>query len=500
VPIPDYNITAMRILLTGANGYIGKRLLPVLIEAQHDVVCLVRDPRRFELPDSMKGKVEVVKGDLLKPDSLQSLPRDIDAAYYLVHSMGSGKTDFVDAEQTSAANFVNYLNNTSARQLIYLSGIANDEKLSKHLASRRHVEDVLAEARAGLTVLRAAIIIGSGSASFEIIRDLVEKLPVMVTPKWLNSRCQPIAIRDVVFYLTAVLGRTDCYNRRFEIGGPDVLTYKQMLLQLAATRHLKRRIFTLPVLTPKLSSYWLYFVTSTSYSLARSLVESLRNDAIVKDTTIQELIPHKCLNYESALNLAFTKIEQNMVVSSWKDALVSGNMTLNFMDFVQIPANGVLTDRQKIRFDRDPEAVMDNILRIGGDRGWYKTDFLWEIRGLLDKMVGGVGLQRGRRHAIDVQAGDSIDFWRVLAADRKGQRLLLYAEMKLPGEAWLQFRICREPDGNYLEQLAAFRPDGLAGRLYWYAMLPFHFIIFKGMAVNIIHYGELKNEHVSASS
>ncbi|WP_299988591.1 SDR family oxidoreductase [uncultured Pontibacter sp.] len=480
----------MKILLTGANGYIGKRLLPVLIEAQHEVVCLVRDPRRFEVADSLKEKVQVAKGDLLQPESLQDLPRDIDAAYYLVHSMGSGSADFEEAERASATNFIQYLNSTSARQLIYLSGIANDVHLSRHLSSRRQVEDVLAQGKASLTVLRAAIIIGSGSASFEIIRDLVEKLPVMITPRWLNSRCQPIAIRDVMFYLTAVLGREDCYGRRFEIGGPDVLTYKQMLLQLAKVRNLKRRIYTLPVLTPKLSSYWLYFVTSTNYALARSLVESLRNDAVVKDSSIQQLIPHKCLSYESALNLAFTKMEQNMVVSSWKDALVSGTIQLNFMDFVQIPEHGVLTDRQRMRFDRAPEEVMDNILRIGGERGWYKTDFLWEIRGLLDKMVGGVGLQRGRRHPIDVKSGDSIDFWRVLAVDRKAERMLLYAEMKLPGEAWLQFRICREADGNYLEQLAAFRPDGLAGRLYWYAMLPFHFVIFKGMAHNIIHYRE----------
>ncbi|MHC2990232.1 epimerase, partial [Pontibacter sp. HJ8] len=475
----------MKILLTGANGYIGKRLLPVLVEHKHEVVCLVRDPRRFVVADSLKEKVQVVKGDLLKPDTLEGLPKDIDAAYYLVHSMGAGNVDFMEAEHASAVHFVAYLNRTTARQIVYLSGIANDAQLSRHLASRLQVEDVLDRAKASLTVLRAAIIIGSGSASFEIIRDLVEKLPVMITPRWLYSRCQPIAIRDVVFYLTEVLDRPDCYGRRFEIGGPDVLTYKQMLEQLARFRNLKRRIYTLPILTPKLSSYWLYFVTSTSYFLARSLVESLRNDALVKDTTLQELIPHKCLSYESAVNLAFTKMEQNLVVSSWKDALVSGTILPDFMDFVQIPEHGVLTDRQKARFDRDPEEVMNNILSIGGERGWYKTDFLWQLRGLLDKMVGGVGLQRGRRHAKDVIAGDTIDFWRVLAADRKGKRLLLYAEMKLPGEAWLQFKICTEADENYLEQLAVFRPDGLAGRLYWYSMLPFHFIIFKGMLRNI---------------
>jgi uncharacterized protein YbjT (DUF2867 family) len=480
----------MKILLTGANGYIGKRLLPVLVEEQHEVVCLVRDPRRFEVADSLREKVQVVKGDLLNPETLHALPKDIDAAYYLAHSMGSRSGDFVQQEQTAAANFVDYLDGTTARQVVYLSGLSSDAGLSRHLASRKEVEDVLDRAKAALTVLRAAIIIGSGSASFEIIRDLVEKLPVMITPSWLHSRCQPIGIRDVVFYLTAVLGRQDCYGQRFEIGGPDVLTYKQMLLTLARLRHLRRFIYTLPVLTPRLSSYWLYFVTSTNYTLARSLVESLRNDAIVKDTAIQGIIPHQCLHYEEAVNLAFTKIEQNLVVSSWKDSLVSGILHLNFMDFVQIPEHGVLTDRQTAIFDRNPEEVMDNILSIGGERGWYKTDYLWQIRGLLDKLVGGVGLQRGRRHPKDVKAGDTIDFWRVLIADRKTRRLLLYAEMKLPGEAWLQFRINSEPGGYRLEQLAAFRPEGLSGRLYWYSMLPFHFVIFRGMIRNIIRYNE----------
>lgn len=478
----------MKILLTGANGYIGKRLLPILVEQQHEVVCMVRDPRRFDVPETLKEKVTVVKGDLLKPEGLAQLPKDIEVAYYLVHSMGSSRDDFSEAEKKAAENFVAYLNTSTTTQTIYLSGISNDKRLSKHLASRRFVEDVLAKAKAKLTVLRAAIIIGSGSASFEIIRDLVEKLPVMVTPKWLNSKCQPIAIRDVLFYLTEVLGRADCLGKRFEIGGPDVLTYREMLLRLAKVRKLKRYIITLPVLTPRLSSYWLYFVTSTNYTLARSLVDSLRNDAYVQDNSIESVIPHQCITYEEAVSLAFSKIEQNSVISSWKDSLVSGTMNLNYMDFIQIPEHGVLTDKQRLRFDRDPAEVLENIWSIGGNRGWYKTDFLWRIRGLMDKMVGGVGLRRGRRSPNDVKAGDTIDFWRVLVADKQNKRLLLYAEMKLPGEAWLQFKICEEPDGNYLEQLAAYRPDGLVGRLYWYAVLPFHFIIFGGMVQNITSY------------
>ncbi|WP_133273507.1 SDR family oxidoreductase [Hymenobacter radiodurans] len=483
----------MKILLTGANGYIGQRLLPLLVEAGHSVVCLVRDARRFTPPERLRTQITVAQGDLLQPTSLQDLPLDIDVAYYLVHSMSGGDQDFVLAERQSAENFTQYINRTSARQVIYLSGIANDRGLSAHLRSRRAVEKVLQKAeKAALTVLRASIIIGSGSASFEIIRDLVEKLPVMITPRWLNSRCQPIGVRDVMFYLTAVLDNPACLGQSFDIGGPDVLTYKQMLLGLAEVRGYRRYILTVPVLTPRLSSLWLFLVTSTTFSLAQSLVDSLRNDTIVATKrSISQVIKHECMGYAEALKLAFTRIEQNEVISSWTDALSSGVMERNYMDFVQIPQNGMLFDRQEMAFTRDPNEVLQNVWSIGGERGWYKVDWLWRVRGLLDKFAGGVGLRRGRRSPTDLRAGDQLDFWRVLVADRPGRRLLLYAEMKLPGEAWLQFRIV--PDeatgGHRLEQLAAFRPRGLAGRLYWYSLVPFHFIIFKGMVENIVHYG-----------
>ena len=482
----------MKILLTGATGYIGQRLLPLLVDAGHEVVCLVRDPRRFELPARLADQVTVAQGDLLKPDSLAELPTDIDAAYYLVHSMSGHDTDFFRAEQQSAHNFTAYLNRTSAKQLIYLSGIANDRALSTHLRSRRAVEKVLKKTTtAQLTVLRASIIIGSGSASFEIIRDLVEKLPVMVTPRWLQSHCQPIGVRDVMFYLTAVLDNPACLGHSFDIGGPDVLSYRQMLLGLARVRGYRRLILTVPVLTPRLSSWWLYLVTSTTFSLAQSLVESLRNDTVADPKrSIAEAVPHTCMSYAEALKLAFQRIEQNEVVSSWSDALSSGVMEKQFMDHIQLPQYGVLRDCQQLRFRRNPEEVRQNIWRIGGERGWYKVDWLWRLRGLLDKLVGGVGLRRGRRSPTDLRTGDPLDFWRVLVADRQGRRLLLYAEMKLPGEAWLQFRILDNDDDTHtLEQLAVFRPRGLAGRLYWYSLVPFHFIIFKGMIENIVHYG-----------
>ncbi|ALW85846.1 epimerase [Hymenobacter sedentarius] len=487
----------MKILLTGATGYIGQRLLPLLATAGHEVVCLVRDPRRFvladALPAALHARVQVASGDLLRPATLATLPTDLDAAYYLVHSMSGHSEDFFNLEQQSAANFVAYLNTTSARQVIYLSGIANDEGLSVHLRSRRAVETVLGKASpAQLTVLRASIIIGSGSASFEIIRDLVEKLPVMITPRWLKSRCQPIGIRDIMFYLMSVLDNPACFGKGFDVGGPDILTYREMLLGLAAERGYKRWIYTVPVLTPRLSSWWLYLVTSTTFSLAQSLVESLRNDTVCDPAkSISAVIPHECMSYRAALALAFQRIEQNEVVSSWSDALSSGTMRKNYMDAIQIPKNGMFFDRQVLPFTRPVSEVLDNIWSIGGERGWYKTDWLWRLRGLMDKAVGGVGLRRGRRSPNQLRPGDPLDFWRVLVADRDGRRLLLYAEMKLPGEAWLQFRILDQPNGGHaVEQLAAFRPLGLAGRLYWYLMLPFHGVIFKGMLENLVHFGE----------
>ena len=486
----------MKILLTGATGYIGQRLLPVLAGAGHELYCLVRDARRFALPDTLpearRAQVRVVEGDLLQPDTLTDLPLDLDAAYYLVHSMSShGSEDFYRLEQASAQHFTTYIDRTTARQVIYLSGIANDHDLSVHLRSRSAVEQVLAQAHtARLTVLRASIIIGSGSASFEIIRDIVEKLPVMVTPRWLNSRCQPLGIRDVIFYLTAVLDNPACLGESFDLGGPDVLTYKQMLLGLAEVRGYRRWIVTIPVLTPRLSSWWLYLVTSTTFSLAQSLVESLKNDTIADPArSIARVVPHVCMGYREALALAFRRIEQNEVVSSWSDAMSSGTLRSDYMNAIQIPKNGMFFDRQRRVFTRPVAEVLDNVWRIGGERGWYKTDWLWRIRGIMDKLVGGVGLRRGRRSPNHLRAGDPLDFWRVLVADRTTKRLLLYAEMKLPGEAWLQFRIVDNPDGSHaLEQLAAYRPHGLLGRLYWYSVLPFHGIIFKGMVQNLIEY------------
>lgn len=479
----------MKILLTGSTGYIGRRLLPALLAEGHEVICLVRDKRRFDWEDFSSAdlsKILVLEGDLSKVSTLERVPVDFDVAYYLVHSMSSSYEDFTRIESESAQNFVSILNRSSAKQIIYLSGIVNDDGLSSHLLSRKNVEDILKTSKVPATVLRAAIIIGSGSASFEIIRDLVEKLPVMIAPRWLKTRCQPIGIRNVIEYLQGVMLKPTTYNQSFDIGGADILTYKEMLLGYAKVRKLKRWIITVPVLSPKLSSLWLYFVTSTSYSLARTLVASMKNEVICEDTRIQNIVPVKILHYQEALQLAFDKISRMHVISSWKDAISQTTMRTNFLDNIKVPEYGILTDKRIIEFEKEKSEVIENIWRIGGQRGWYFGNWLWSIRGILDKMAGGVGLRRGRRSESDLKPGDALDFWRVLVASKTSGHLLLYAEMKLPGEAWLEFRIKESKGKHQLLQTATFQPLGLWGRVYWYLMLPFHGIIFPMMAKRIV--------------
>jgi len=465
----------MKILLTGSTGYIGKRLLPVLVEAGHEVICCVRDRKRFNPSDSVKDKIKVVEVDLLDEASLENIPEDIDGAYYLVHSMSTSK-DYQELEERSAVNFRKRLEMTQVKHVIYLSGIVNEEELSKHLSSRKNVEEELGKGRYHFTTLRAGIIIGSGSASFEIIRDLVEKLPVMITPKWLNTKCQPIGVADVIAFLSKCLFEPKTYDQNFDIGGPDILTYKEMLLEFAAARKLKRRILVVPVMTPKLSSYWLYFVTSTSYKLATSLVNSMKIEVVCRDNRINDMLNVKPLTYRASLERAFNKIESNAILSSWKDSYASSGISFNISEFIEVPTYGCFVDQRKRKVSNRKSSIQ-KIWSIGGKTGWYYGSWLWSIRGFLDKMVGGVGLRRGRTNPTSIQVGDAIDFWRVLYADKKEGRLLLFAEMKLPGEAWLEFKMI---DGE-LQQTATFRPLGLMGRLYWYAVLPLHGFIFRGM-------------------
>lgn len=470
----------MKILLTGATGYIGQRLLPVLLEKGHEIICCVRDKSRLDLKKYKSDLVTVIEIDLLERDSLSIIPKDIDAAYYLVHSM-STEADFNILEKQSAQNFTHAINFTNAEQVIYLSGIVNDKALSKHLSSRKDVEEILRKGKTPVTVLRAGIIVGSGSASFEIIRDLVEKLPVMITPKWLLTKCQPIAIRNVIEFLTGVLQKGDTYNQHFDIYGPDILTYKQMLVQFADVRKLKRFIITVPIMTPKLSSYWLYFVTSTSYSLAKNLVDSMKVDVVGHENDLADRLGIKLIAYQEAIRIAFDKIEQNLVMSSWKDAMFDSPLGKGMSKYIEVPEFGCFKDKKEMKTE-NPEQALNRIFAIGGQAGWYYADWLWNFRGFIDKLFGGVGLKRGRRNSDMVSAGESLDFWRVIYANREERRLLLYAEMKMPGEAWLEFKVGKD---NIVKQTATFRPLGLMGRLYWYAVLPFHFFIFTGMIRSI---------------
>ncbi len=423
----------MKVLLTGANGYIGRRLLPVLIEKGCEVYCLVRNKNRLNVSDHIREKIQVIEADLLLRLDVNKLPKDFDVAFYLVHSMSSMNKNFDKMEEIAARNFVNFVNKTSAVQIIYLGGIYNDSNLSKHLASRYNVEKILFTAKKSVTVLRAGIIVGSGSASFETIRDLVEKLPFLVAPRWVKNRTQPIAIRNVIDYLSGCMLNEKTYDEVFDIGGPDILTYKEMLMQYAEVRCYNRHIVTIPFLTPRFSSYWLYFITTTSYPLARNLVDSMKNEVVVKNEGIQDLIPLELLDYKTAVRLAFDKIQQNMVVSSWTDALVSGLVNKEVFKYIEIPDFGCYSDKKQKEFTRKPEEVLDNIMAIGGDRGWYSPKILWRMRGAMDRLFGGVGLNRGRKNATQVNNGDAVDFWRVLLADREQRRLILYAEMKLPG-------------------------------------------------------------------
>ncbi len=471
----------MRILLTGVTGYVGKRLLPVLIEKGHEVVCCVREKRRLTIHKSILDQVEIIEIDFLKDPDVENFPKNIDAAYYLIHSMTTSTAKFDLLETQAAANFKTLMEATNVKQVIYLSGISNPNKLSKHLTSRRKVEDILKSGRYALTVLRAGIIVGSGSASFEMIRDIVEKLPVMITPKWVLTKAQPIAIRDVITYLRRVLFHEEVFNRTFDIGGPEILSYKEMMLQYAKVRKLKRKIYTTSLISPKVSSYWLFFITSVSYKLAISLADSMKTEVVCGDNNLEKILKVHPITYENALKNAFIKIKQNLVLSSWKDSIISSSLGLSLSDFIEVPNFGCYKNEKKIQID-DAQRTILNIWTIGGDKGYYYANWLWKIRGFFDQIFGGVGLRRGRTSPKEIHPGDALDFWRVLYASREKQRLLLFAEMKLPGEAWLEFRI---DENNVLHQTATFRPRGVWGRLYWLATSPFHFFIFDGMIKNI---------------
>lgn len=473
----------MRILLTGASGYIGKRLVQVLINMGYEITCCVRDIERISLPENIIQKVDFLEIDFLDEPDPESFPKNIDGAFYLIHSMSQSIKNFSDLEARAAGNFRTYMNHAGVDHVVYLSGIVNSEELSKHLQSRKNVEEILLEGNYNTTVLRAGIIVGSGSASFEIIRDLTEKMPILLAPKWALTKSQPIAVRNVLSFLSKIIFCKECYNRSYDIGGPDILTYKDMLLQYAEVRKLKRYIIPIPIMTRKLSAYWLFLITAVSFKLAASLVDSMKVEVIGTKNDLAEKFGIELLSYKEAIRIAFTRIEQNSVISSWKDSMISGRLKNEVHEFIQVPQYGVYRLIKEETVDT-LEGALERVWSIGGETGWYYATWIWNIRGIMDKLAGGIGIRRGRTNLYEIHAGDALDFWRVLLADIEKRRLLLYAEMKLPGEAWLEFSIS---DKGILRQVATYRPRGVYGRLYWFILMPFHYFIFKGMARRIAH-------------
>lgn len=472
----------MKVLVTGSTGYIGGRLIPKLLDAGHEVRCLARDPSRLALHPWVE-RVDVVQGDVLRPETLPAALEGCDAAYYLIHSM-DGRGEFERRDRTAAANFAAAAERAGVGRIVYLGGLGDpDDRLSKHLSSRHEVGQVLRNGATPVTELRAAIIIGSGSVSFEMLRYLTEVLPVMTTPRWVRTRCQPIAIRDVLGLLVSVLEDPEPVERTLEIGGPDVLTYEEMMQVYAEEAGLPRRaIIPVPVLSPGLSSRWVGLVTPLPVGVARPLIDSLRNEVVVTDDMARELFPYNPLPYRQAVRVALQSVADYDVETRWSDAAHTPAIALP--SDPSWSGGTVFEDRRQVTTQASPESLYGAFSRIGGEVGYYTMDWAWELRGFVDQVSGGVGLRRGRRHPTELRPGEALDFWRVAAAEPP-HRLVLKAEMRVPGEAFLEFRAEARPGGSALTQVARFRPRGLLGRLYWYALWPFHAVIFGRMAGKI---------------
>jgi uncharacterized protein YbjT (DUF2867 family) len=476
-----------RIAVTGATGYIGGRLVPRLLDAGYAVRCLVRSPRKLQdRAWSSNRNVQVAQADLSDAQSLTESLTGCDAAFFLVHSMNSASAEYAKRDLQLATAFARASKRAGVRRIIYLGGLGETGAgLSEHLTSRRQVEKALASTGVPVTVLRAAMIIGSGSASFEILRYLVERLPVMVTPKWVRTPCQPIAVRNVIGYLVGVLSSPETAGRTFDIGGPQVLSYLQIMRIMAEELGLRRRlVIPVPVLTPRLSSYWIHLVTPLGHTIAKPLAEGLRNPVVCREDHITHILPQKLLTVRESVAAARGKIAEHAVETSWT---MAGEVAGTIPGDPKWAGGTVFHDIRQVHIAAPPAAVFKAVCLLGGDHGWYSAAWLWRIRGWMDVLAGGPGLRRGRLHPETLAYGEPLDFWRVVGIEQD-RSLTLRAEMKLPGEALLEF--CVTSDGASeceLEQRALFKPRGLLGILYWYAVLPFHGFVFSGMLTGIIN-------------
>ena len=471
---------ATTVLVTGATGYVGGRLVPRLLDRGQRVRVLARDPSRLAGRPWL-DRVEVVVGDVLRPESLGPALANVDAAYYLIHSLGGGE-DFRDRDRSAARAFGGAAAAAGVARIVYLGGLGEPgDDLSDHLRSRHETGAALGEAGVPVTEFRAGIVVGSGSLSFELIRHLTERLPAMICPRWVYTRTQPIGIRNVLDYLVAALDEPRSAGRVVEIGGADVVTYADMMLTYARVRGLRRLLVPVPVLTPRLSSYWVHWTTPVSAPVARPLIDGLRNDTVVGDPApARELFPDiRPMSYEEAVQRALRRVREGHIESSWSDALHSSLGDTEPVVLTQ--REGMLVERRQIHVDARPESVFASFTGLGGRRGWLYWNWAWRLRGVLDRLVGGVGFRRGRRDPDDLRVGDALDFWRVEALE-PGRLLRLRAEMRLPGVAWLEYKSEPAPGGGTrLTQTAIFGPRGLGGLLYWYSVYPFHGAIFSNL-------------------
>lgn len=483
------------ILLTGATGYVGGRLLPLLENQNCSVRCLVRRPE--ELRDRVGPRTHIVKGDLLDRQGLTEALCGIDTVYYLVHSMGSAG-DFAEHDRQAARNFATAASEAGVRRIIYLGGLGMpDPTLSQHLRSRQEVGDILRTSRAQVIEFRASIIIGSGSLSFELIRALTERLPIMICPRWVRTLAQPIAIEDVLDYLLKSLELRSTHSQIFEIGGPQPISYGEIMKEYAKQRGLPRLMIPVPVLTPTLSSRWLGLVTPIYARIGKKLIQGLRNPTVVSNNLAENIFGVKPMGIDAAIQRALQNEDQRTAETRWSDALSSGGASPNWGG-VQFGSR--LVDSRTVRVAVPPELAFTPIRRIGGTQGWYYGTWLWIVRGWLDLLVGGVGLRRGRRDPESPRIGDALDFWRVERYE-PDRRLRLRAEMKLPGRAWLEWDVIETDEGSEIRQTASFDPVGLLGRIYWYAIWPLHQFVFQGMLRNIAQRAELlSDERGSLSS